>query len=532
MHRCLKIAEIVHNVVNNISPYMNQDCDAIVDLASVANFALTCRAFTEPALDRLWYELPSLRPLLQLLPEDSWELIRVKPLSEDTGSDSDSDDGWVGPTYLFRFTRTLQPNDWMHFSAYARRVRSFMHVQESVTEISVAVSVLRDLSLHKPFTRLLPRLRELVWMDDREDALPYIHLFLSPDITRLQVGYPEDPQDVDGQTARQLSTLSASCPSIKSLDSLQIPLPLLSRILTSGSPGFSKLESLVVLGSLPEDALSYLAKLSSLKCFKYSPIDDQFPEFHDVHAFASLCDFEITLWSDSDAAQIFLERTRLPNLTKLSIVIHATLSLDQFRRLYNTISKFASLRELMIKTFASEDPPPVTTSMSINVNDTAIIAPLLALRRLHTLHLENDDIRLDDDAVSRLAQSLPDLRVFRIIPLNAYFRVCPIQIGLTALHKLAELCPNIEAFAAGIDFESISSISSCFPPTGSHLRQLGVGQSLLQSHDAERAAAVLCAWFPRLRIVSFWEGPEGLENDQQAKWEAVEGFIAKALART
>jgi hypothetical protein len=41
---------------------------------SLAAFAQTCLAFSEPALHALWYELYDLLPLVQCMPRDLWKL--------------------------------------------------------------------------------------------------------------------------------------------------------------------------------------------------------------------------------------------------------------------------------------------------------------------------------------------------------------------------------------------------------------------------------------------------------------------------
>jgi hypothetical protein len=45
---------------------------------SLAAFAQTCSAFSEPALDALWYELHDVLPLVQCMPRDLWELQSIR----------------------------------------------------------------------------------------------------------------------------------------------------------------------------------------------------------------------------------------------------------------------------------------------------------------------------------------------------------------------------------------------------------------------------------------------------------------------
>lgn len=41
--------------------------------STLAHLARTCRTFKEPALDVLWKVLPELYPLVNLLPDSTWE---------------------------------------------------------------------------------------------------------------------------------------------------------------------------------------------------------------------------------------------------------------------------------------------------------------------------------------------------------------------------------------------------------------------------------------------------------------------------
>jgi F-box-like len=60
-HRCLEIEEILCNVFKTIE-----------SSNSLAALARTCKSFTNPALDLLWYRLWSLEPLLKTLPSTAF----------------------------------------------------------------------------------------------------------------------------------------------------------------------------------------------------------------------------------------------------------------------------------------------------------------------------------------------------------------------------------------------------------------------------------------------------------------------------
>lgn len=80
MHRCLEVADIFHYILqfvvlvlwDDVNPYEGHHMcfDANPILAALAR---TCRAFSEPALDRLWQNQLNLYPLVRTFPPDAVE---------------------------------------------------------------------------------------------------------------------------------------------------------------------------------------------------------------------------------------------------------------------------------------------------------------------------------------------------------------------------------------------------------------------------------------------------------------------------
>ncbi|EKM53812.1 uncharacterized protein PHACADRAFT_260351 [Phanerochaete carnosa HHB-10118-sp] len=58
MHPCLNIDEVVQNIVGHAG-----------NNSTLHSLALACRAFVEPANDRLWVHLKGLKPLVNCLPD-------------------------------------------------------------------------------------------------------------------------------------------------------------------------------------------------------------------------------------------------------------------------------------------------------------------------------------------------------------------------------------------------------------------------------------------------------------------------------
>ena len=58
MHHCLNITEIFHHVTKHIAHRQ-----------TLLWMALTCHAFLDPAMARLWKSMDSFEPLVQLIPD-------------------------------------------------------------------------------------------------------------------------------------------------------------------------------------------------------------------------------------------------------------------------------------------------------------------------------------------------------------------------------------------------------------------------------------------------------------------------------
>ncbi|KAG1748242.1 uncharacterized protein EDB91DRAFT_1112875 [Suillus paluster] len=72
---------------------------------SLLVLALTCKSFTEPALDLLWRHLGGLDPLIRCLPQSLWKEDKNK----------------------LQFQRPTTFDDWSIFREYNHRVRSLLN---------------------------------------------------------------------------------------------------------------------------------------------------------------------------------------------------------------------------------------------------------------------------------------------------------------------------------------------------------------------------------------------------------------------
>lgn len=80
MHKCLAIPELVTLIAESLPELtFGENSDEELDASSanapkpLASFALTCRAFYEPAMNIAWHTLHTLRPVVKCFPENIWE---------------------------------------------------------------------------------------------------------------------------------------------------------------------------------------------------------------------------------------------------------------------------------------------------------------------------------------------------------------------------------------------------------------------------------------------------------------------------
>lgn len=130
----------------------------------LAALARTCKAYLEPALDRLWRSLDTLYPLFRILPAfvitSSTHVIRGK----------------------------ITANDWARFDYYARRVKRFCYTRDP-TYLDIAMHVyFRVAQLRSSSSPLLSCLRYLYCPDISQNdfLISGVCLFLSPSLQSLE----------------------------------------------------------------------------------------------------------------------------------------------------------------------------------------------------------------------------------------------------------------------------------------------------------------------------------------------------------
>ena len=176
MHRVWEIDEIVRLIVSHLKRHKQ------------GAVALACcsRSLSDIVLDSLWEHLVGLSRLLKCLPRDTWttrdfDFVRIifsglLALEELKGEQV--------------FLRCPTTEEWLRFSTYARRVHSFSAAGYAMD--SVSSEAYRLLSIQAPTLGhyILPNLRSIKWDIHPWRDVPFIHLFLNPELVDVHIVFP------------------------------------------------------------------------------------------------------------------------------------------------------------------------------------------------------------------------------------------------------------------------------------------------------------------------------------------------------
>ncbi|KAI0331724.1 hypothetical protein GY45DRAFT_556901 [Cubamyces sp. BRFM 1775] len=162
-------------------------------LQAILSFALTCRWFTDPALDVLWRTLPSIVPLLRTLPKDLCQFIPEIRASDNS----------IIIVAKLQFLRDPVPSDFWRFHEYAYRIQRLrMPTSASTSDIFASryfssrpiiyTHVWYAMSQAGP-KPLLPNLKSLCYTDhigySAWAAAPpdYLDAFLGPSVSSVDL---------------------------------------------------------------------------------------------------------------------------------------------------------------------------------------------------------------------------------------------------------------------------------------------------------------------------------------------------------
>ncbi|GJF00138.1 F-box protein [Phanerochaete sordida] len=474
MDSCLLVDEILKRILGHS------------DTRALYNVSLVCRAFTEPANDELWAELPGLAPLVMCLPNS---LLRAS-----------------NPSFYALLTIVRPPlsSEWHRFDHHARRVKRIT-VQDPE---QVDDKALEKLSASHPGP-ILPRLRYLTW--ENWDLAEFAPLFITPTLVYLafepagdvvcavlkhvQTSAPQLQRLALGSLDHQGPDDTVFTETIVSLNHLVgldwVPIPLRS-------------EALVHLSRLP--------RFSSLSLFLLEHDDEHWisPSWGGFPALKSLY-----LVPDAEVNSIhipctpFLRALSGANLTSLHLGGLPTVRPGELSELVSAIGRLRRLVSLDIR-FDQPDVAPWDEA----VIDGGALSPLYAIPGIESFQMTRIPLQLQPQSIRELTRAWNTIHTLTLTPPSpAHFCVHMKHLeeftrtSRTLTSLTTQVHPIAESDACELDAELVSPSSP--------LSYLNLCETRIARPAAARVAEYLAKVCPSARVHhSFAVGVWSLAADE------------------
>ncbi|KAH7927599.1 hypothetical protein BV22DRAFT_1006684 [Leucogyrophana mollusca] len=532
MHRCLHIAEILHEICQHISasdldtngmPAV-PSCHATATLAALAR---TCKTIQSPALDALWGDLDYFMRLVQCLPRDLWKVHEVPPTAPHL----------TQPESPIVFQRAMDMSDWDIFNKYAPRVRSLggLAYDNNPYKVTTTVSseVLQVLSCPPTSSPLLPNLRAITWNGLPVDHIPLFRHFLTTKVTRLIIRL--DSETLDAYSYSTLSLVGIICPKLRNFAigrAKHAPRET-GRSITIVSRTLCRLQHLksVMVNIINGEAIIHLARLPALASasfaldisFNAASISSQLPATPFPRL--SLLKMQAPVLSSMDS---LLKTMKIsPHLVDVSFDgdTPAARVAAFFVTLCSSCSP-DSLFQLVIqentRTLHDDIQNPSTCLLKIDQ-----LRPLFQFTRLRSLRLELfSTFSINDAGIEELARAWPALTALHLNKAAGW--EAPSQITFQGLAALLQHCPKLSTLSIDVDFRSLEALPvpracPCNGLSNEHIKEVSLGNSRLDKPVV--VAVFVSAVLPNLMKVNAWATRwadrrlEGVRQNYKAKWD-------------
>ncbi|CAA7263398.1 unnamed protein product [Cyclocybe aegerita] len=520
--------DIMSNVFQHIASNLLSDSDEQMFTSRRSLFlaAQTCRAFVEPALDSLWAVIPSLVPLLSLLPS----LKRV------------NDKLVLG---------CVAPKDWEQFDLHARRVRIIL-----MKKPHPAVSPYVYLRIpHHKTTDLLPGLKEvrIAHLDDYRIDLSGLFTILTSNIrlVELNKNAVQDGEFLGTFLSsvvvkiRQLHEIILrgdaaieneinSIIQLKDLKTVELLLPnvFLSTAFLQGLGNFEDLRNLTLdTGKRPAVSLfgpsaSTNANYSSRrnvsgkgrrKESKYeeglTPSSPSASRTVAQPLFVNLR--QLHLVGNLESLARTMKYMKLNSLTSFNIEERqdgqSQWATSLWRHCFDVLSSTAAHSLKTIKITHSAD------TYSSHRLSASLIAPLLQIKNMESLEITTTTMSLDDAELQQILGAFTNLKLL-ILPARCH----DSSPTLRPLFRPLEICPALQEVSLCVgDTHNYADVE--IPRGDGHqaLRKLRISSSFGSLTDTQviRLARLFDRAFPNLEIIEGY-GPQ----EYNESWKRVQEF--------
>ncbi|KAK7007830.1 hypothetical protein R3P38DRAFT_3211476 [Favolaschia claudopus] len=502
MHPCWNVPEITRMIFESV----DDDDEAPWHVQANGNYyrlAVTCRQFSDPALDLLWREASEngILRVLEFLPIGSW--------------DTDEEDN-------LEIVLPLEARDWNRVSYYTRRIRNLC-IDADQDRDPFTPSVVEAMITLPPGT-FLPNVQTL-YCTSLSKLFTYLPMLLGPCLSALRMSL--------GGPISRLSVLGSIASRFQSLKVVYLyhvdESPIGARHVSAFIAQLTRLSSLFI-STLEERGFRYIAYLETLESLTIqSLVERPFPDPRALlnpqsrTLFPRLRTLDLGV-SDLGAATNFLAVLKDTPLKALAILSRSSKTAPYSTALFRALYAGCDSQQLTSLTITVSSSDSLASASSDDALKADLLRPLLALRQIQILELtfpsgvifEND--RLVDD----MAHAWPNLKVLMfegdsLVGATRY-------PTLMALLSLSRHCPRLYRLSLSVNATEIRMDHASRAPR--------VVQVMLKSWDVSyspldsppKVARLLSSVFPRLSIVP------SPESGFAKKWHDVSRLLPELAA--
>ncbi|KAF6753332.1 hypothetical protein DFP72DRAFT_1171117 [Ephemerocybe angulata] len=507
MNRSPFAPEVIRNV-----------CDHMDD-PTLLSMALTSKDFLEPALDTLWRDLTSFKPLLSCLPDinDLWIMEEFEPPIETQDLIE----------VLYPRRAITQKDLGRYLAFYAPRIRRFRPYIHGGIKINLSVEALQALQLAsggKPGV-LSPLLREFCWPspdvvstllgeDAKRQLSPYMSLFLGDALTTIMFDVPPELPLHAGSLDQALNRH----PRLKRIaitSKSEMDRVFIEKCITSSPLEYLERISVPFVTAPMIQHLALRPQLNNLEVLGESTTD--IPSLPTITGSATINGFFPNLRS------ITISRTSLSTLQDLLRCIPSAngitdvicgptgkLTTSDIQGVIKAISARCNPSTLTNLEFSIDSKrgsvyAVVEEPLEGNTSSDVDISPLFGFGELRNLNLcLGDTICLTPTEISAIPVAFPKIRTLALGSNTREFR--PPRLDHTHFISLLQSCPSLTELR--LFFDTTGMIGEVVPGAPFQLATLEVGNSPIYSPS--RVLSFMKANLPSLYYV---DGPMvGLHN--------------------
>ncbi|KAF7972374.1 hypothetical protein HWV62_18080 [Athelia sp. TMB] len=466
MHRALHVNELFKSILEQLDVSAGN-----IDNQSLANLAVVCREWHEPALDVLWRTQRKLLPLFKTFPTHKWNTI----------------------------TAALVEDDWLRFGHYARRIQHIITRPEEIDQTLLPLLRLRS-QFYPLFTKLTSLQCGSCFATQPTSWLTIIP-FMGMSLRHLSIIFPISPWLPVG--ALQLfSVLRDRTPSLERLEIRGEMTPHVANAAFNAALSLPKLDSFHTEDTaitsprlLPLSHLDHLRELS-LKLDENTLLADitadYFPTFHSLET------VNLNTTAPSFATTFILKFLTGSPLRELKLAFCHALNQDHAMQLSSAMAQVLPHHSIIaIRVWCVENARDPRDDY-IHMLDVATLRNLFVFHNLQvfTFNVKMNYGPIDDKFIGDLVTEWPALRALSLVPTGR--TPCPV-IGLP-LSGLIHFTRSRNLIYLNVLFDG-SNLPQNPPANGlscPSLRHLDVHASSFNILDLHAVASLIYDIFPNL----------------------------------